>query len=270
MTGELNSDEIAEIIRVVDANPQLRMANVMTMLSISKSKSRTILKVTPIRGGIIIRGDRETGLNHIVERHGFFSTRQDWKNESSLDNPSKFPPNTMPILHYVEIIDELLDEEFKKLEVNKRPEKFDVYEKELLSSQGKKEIFRLITYKDTPLVHSLFPLKGIRKKVINLERGNSEGKVTFDKEAWMVCAVPYKTSKGDVIYSFQVLTNLSSKKEFGLLINHVNDTTYALYERKVELVYTLSKAVENLDMSDLSKVEKIMKNEYNKMKDSKD
>lgn len=158
----------------------------------TKNNPLEIIKVSP-KGLIFIEGNDETGFKHISERHNYYSDRIDWidfKDNNSktiektgthggtiknLDNPSRFSPNSIPIVDFVKIADDVFCAENYCLEKNKERELFDLYIGHSKSINDKK--YRLITYKDTKIVHSLFPddKKSKKEKVVNYSKGKLIG-----------------------------------------------------------------------------------------------
>jgi len=131
---------------------------------------RTIMTISKLKDLIFVTGNEHTGWEHLRDRHAPYSFRNYWmlnsKGVMKLQDPSKFHPEMMPILDYVKIADAIFTEENRNTEKNKRPNLFDVY---IGSYSFKQECvnYRLVLYKETKIVHTLFP------ETSNYKTGNS-------------------------------------------------------------------------------------------------
>jgi hypothetical protein len=255
----LSQEEILLIEETVSENPFLRNPNVSSF-----GDDRTsIFKVTPINGLILIVGDQSTGFKHINDRHSFWSQEFYWlekDNKIILDDPSKFSRKSIPILDYSEISDRLFENENLNLVKNKRPDFFDMYVGFVEDSLGEKLEYRMLLYKNTKIVHTLFPEKRVhnKKKHINLIRDKAKGQFLF-KDSVLTLAVGFKDHKDYVSFSFQVIRELLKNKETGILINHKSKIQYKLFERQYESVNDLKTELEIFDRADFSQIEKIIK-----------
>lgn len=169
MSSILTTSEIANILQIAK-DPIYQIPGVVCFTS--KNNPLGIIKVSP-KGLIFIEGNDETGFKHISERHNYYSDRIDWINFKdnnnntrerkgihgeiikNLDNPSRFSPNSIPIIDFVRIADDVFCTENYCLEKNKERELFDLYIGCSKSINDRK--YRLITYKNTKIVHTLFP-----------------------------------------------------------------------------------------------------------------
>lgn len=167
-----------------------------------------ILKITP-KGLIFISGNGHTGFKHICERHNYYSDRNDWiefkdpdgniiekKGKhgnllKNLDNPSKFNPYSIPIIDYLKIADEIFCDENYCPDKNKEKDLFNLYIGLSKSSNNIK--YRLLTYKHTKIVHTLFPdaKKSKKKKIINYSRGEVVAFEMLDESSIISIELPY-------------------------------------------------------------------------------
>lgn len=152
---------------------------------------------------IFIEGNDFTGFKHLNERHSFLSFKNYWmsfEGRLKLDDPSKFNPKMIPIIDYVKIADLIFCEENKNVSKNNRPETFDKYTG--FFDKENKEKYHLLTYKDTKIVHTLFP----DKKKYNSKRKCKFGKGTAKistkfPEGYNDLLMPYENSDGKMEYS---------------------------------------------------------------------
>jgi hypothetical protein len=123
-----------------------------------------IMALSPA-GLIHFQGNSETGFAHIQERHGFYSEKN-YFGSGSLRDPSKFSNQSLPLIDYINIADDVYL--MRKKDEKKHPDGdlFDKYTGESdrhTGAGGIKKRFVLILYKDTKIVHSLFPDTHIQK-----------------------------------------------------------------------------------------------------------
>jgi hypothetical protein len=168
----------------------------------------------------------------------------------------------MPIFDYIKIAEELYTPDNISIEKNKEPEIFDVFEGHVNEENNGNSKYRMVLYKNTKIVHTLFPKsdKHNKKKYIDFRRGKANGMID---EKFCKIAIPYFDHQNIVIFSFQVIREFNENLETGLLVDHRNDKIkiYNLYERPFNFKDIKDIAVE-LDMFeivDLSKAEKIIK-----------
>ena len=264
----LTKREILEVLVIAAASPELQ-----NPLNIGACSFRTsIFKITPKNGIIFIWGDSETGFNHLHERHSFWSEKYYWKQEGDkvvLDNPSKFKRDSLPIEHYIRLADELYSKQNLNNEKNKSKELFDLYTG-FVEENGKTK-FHMLLYKDTKIIHTLYPHKKNNNKKIhlNLRRGKASGKLWFQPFTGSTIGVPYRNNSGDAIYSFQVIKNFDTMIEVWLLINEVTSQSMKLHERKIEKIIEFNLDVDLLNDADLTDIEKVIKRQKIKRNNSK-
>ncbi len=222
----LSEEEIDLLLEAVDDNPHFReVENGLSMLKCGSERA-VLLNVTKKNGVIIIMGDKYTGLCHVSDRHQYSSPHNIWRNtdKESLDNPSKFEPGTLPIVSYSRISDDIFTKENKRDDLNNSPGMFDVYQG---ISQSKK--YRLVTYKETSIMHTLIPLdEKSKNKIINHRRGNCQGLFV---DGCVVLRIPYRNKKGEVIYSFEVCRDLNKGIELWYLTNREHSKECLIEEK---------------------------------------
>jgi len=258
----LSSDEILMVERSVLNNPVLRYP-----FAIGEVSNRlSILKVTSEKGLIFIWGDEETGFQHLHDRHSYWSEKSYWESSNGkfkLDVPSSFSKDSIPIIDYFKISEAIFTEENFNSEKNKHPEVFDVYVGMAEDETKNLLRYRMVLYKGTKIVHTLFPeqSKQNKKRVnINLRRGRAKGRL-FMEQGKLEIEVPYYDHNENTKYSFQSYREFRKNIETGFLINHSSSRKYNLFERQLHnqkmLDYNIE--IEKVDLADLGAVEKCIK-----------
>jgi hypothetical protein len=231
------NDEIEEIIIKALNNPGLNGSIVVD----GNASEKSIITISSINGLIFVKGNIDTGFEHIRLRHSFFSLANFWKSQNGkLDNPSKFRPDFMPIIDYIKIADEIFKTENKNITKNNNPDSFDKYTGNYKHSDGKEEKYHLLVYKGTKLVHSLFPDKKKHnfEKDITKKLSYGKGIVTNSKrfpEGVNDLVVPYVNSSGMIVYSILLRKSLSDRIERIFIQKHdengIANVSYLLTER---------------------------------------
>ncbi len=200
--GLLTEEEMRSIEEDVASNPIWRHPFVLTIGKFPTS----VEKVTPKNGLIFIKGNDQTGYQHIVNRHAAVYNQPTWKQKdgaSILNNPTRFSPNTPPI-RYPEIADKIFDTVNLNKCSNTCPERFDVIEGDYTDDIETVK-YRLVLYKGTRIIHSFYPVdrKLKRKKLIDLVKGN----VTYTKFAHrsiVLFRLPYLNEWGEEVFRVSI------------------------------------------------------------------
>lgn len=181
-----------------------------TIVIDGQENEKTIKTISKYNHLIFVVGNSDTGFKHLNERHNFYSFHNFWvKSDEAifkLDNPSKFHPKMMPIIDYVKIADYIFQIENKNITKNHSPHLFDKYTGIYHYENGFQEKYHLIAYKDTKIVHTMFPDKKKHNRKIRLKYGkgivSTKLKIT-PVEAYNDLLIPYENK--DKIISFSVL-----------------------------------------------------------------
>lgn len=212
-----------------------------TVVSNGQATERSIITISKNKHLIFVEGNTDTGFQHLRERHDFFSYKNYWiENDDKvlkLDNPSKFNPRMMPIVDFVSIAEAVFSEDNKNITKNKNPDLFDKYTGTHCYSDQQAEKYHLITYKDTKIVHSLFPDK--KKHNIKNKSGYGKGNVTTSlkfPEGINDLLVPYENSEGVIAYSILIRKFLAEQTERLFIQKHnkegIPEELYPLGYRK--------------------------------------
>lgn len=155
----LSIQDIKEILSNNRENPVFKYYGVR-LVSTDKHSFKEVIAISDKHNLILIKGNEDTGNEHIRERHNFWSTKKyivpDDNGGLRFQNQSRFPMGVAPI-DYLKIADEIYSKE-NLIENNAHvmAEQFDLYIGEYLFDKLEKEKVKLLLYKGTKIVHSLF------------------------------------------------------------------------------------------------------------------
>ncbi len=190
-----------------------------------KATEISILTVSKKNLLIFTEGNEYTGFNHIRQRHSYYSYMNYWilnnNRTKRLDNPSKFHPKMRPIIDFVKIADEIYKEENKNITKNSRPELFDKYSGTYIYENDHKEMYHLLLYKNSKVVHTMFPQSKKKNQKIRTKYGKGTVKVTtkipdFTHDLFL----PYENDKGIPVYSILIRKYLAELKERTFIQKH--------------------------------------------------
>ncbi|MDX1940022.1 MAG: hypothetical protein SFU99_05685, partial [Saprospiraceae bacterium] len=216
-------------------------------------------------------GNEDTGFTYIRNRHNYYSDKDYWrvitnkngKEILNLEDPSRFSKYSIPIIHYTEIADSIFKSENRNFEKNKNPEFFDMYSGNYEHPEGVSIKYHLITYKNTPIIHTLFPneRKFNRKKVINLVRGGVHGEENL-KDRTKTIFIPYKDAKLTK-YTILIRKEYMSSTELIFIMKHDKngnpEKIMKITEREVNTELSIQHELTRYEYSDLTNFEKIIR-----------
>lgn len=153
MDENLKEIEITKIEYEAKNNPIFKIVG-LRVFSNPNPDFRDIVTISE-KGLILIRGNSKTGYKHIRERHDFW-TIKNYIVGNRFQAQSKFSPEIFPI-DYIKIANEIYSKE--NLIVNNDHIEADQFEKYVgkCNFDGEKEDVNLLLYKNTKIIHSLFP-----------------------------------------------------------------------------------------------------------------
>ncbi|MEX0995881.1 MAG: hypothetical protein WDZ45_02390 [Flavobacteriaceae bacterium] len=261
----LSKEDIKEILSNNRENPVFKYRGVRLMFT-SKHSFKEVIAISDKHNLILIKGNEYTGNEHIRERHNFWSTKKyivsDDKGGLRFQNQSRFPMGVAPI-DYLKIADEIYS--IKNLiENNSHPMagKFDLYIGEYLFDKPQKEKVKLLLYKGTKIVHSLF----LARDSYNQKRAKkfpfARGKVKFKtKNGIEETFIPYYDVTAKLRYGISIEKYPSVDKEYiYLLIFNPKDYSghnfIKLLERKLTYFQTKKHEEVTYQFNDLSEVER--------------
>jgi len=286
MKGTLTKEHIANVEKEAQ-DPLYKMAGVISF-AISTENPFAILKITP-KGLIFIKGTDDTGFAHIYQRHSGYSSKVDWDNfynnkgeiitkEDSLgrkkwrlDNPSSFSPHSIPIHDYLSISDQIYKPENLNNEKNKKKDLFDLYDGIASGLDGNEFKYRLLTYKNSKIVHTLIPLTKLfnkqKERIINFARQSPKSRRTLTTNDFQI-EIPY-VDEYQIIRYIVIVRNAprdETKEKWYIQVNSPfgdNLLTYYFGSREKDFdIYSENylRRLENVDFSpieeEIKKIEK--------------
>jgi hypothetical protein len=212
-----------------------------TMVITGDSIATTIITISEYRHLIFVEGNEDTAYSHISDRHSMFSHKNYWvkvdDDNYRLDDPSKFHPTMMPIIDFVKIAEAIFTTDNKNITKNNHPDKFDKYTGAYAFKDGPEERYHLLTYKDTRIVHTLFPDKKRhnRKSKVKLGKGIVTTTTKFPA-GYNDLVVPYENNKGLTAYSILIRKYYQEKVERTFIQKHDElgepEDAFLVYERE--------------------------------------
>jgi hypothetical protein len=254
-----------EELKKIELDAQNPIYKNQLLLHMGNNKT-DIIRVSTLHNLVFIRGNTKTGFYHINERHGNQYEKPFWKKEKGkniLGNPSQFSSNTIPILDYISIADQLFTPDNLNIKKNTNKKHTDLY-------QGKADIkhigqvpYRLILYKNTRIVHNLYPITSefTNKWKINYFRGNISMSSKFINDISTI-NIPYLNHNDIIIYEVILRYSENIKKE-KLYIQKNNENgdpfiTHYYGQREVEYDIHNQFFLNQFQYGDLSYFEKLI------------
>lgn len=185
-----------------------------------------IKHITPVHKLIFIQGNQYTGLNHIIFRHNYFSNEHSPVYSKFIET-SKFHKDSHLLLDYSTISERLYLPKNLNIVRNKHPDQFDIFTA-CLSEFNNKE-YSLILYKDTKIVHTLFPNEKNKKK-----KKFRRGKMIVQKVDFRttVAVIPYYNFENIARYGFHITYLLDQKIEKLAVLVYENQIVTKVVELK--------------------------------------
>ena len=186
-----------------------------------------IMKVSYQTGLIHISGNSETGWQHILDRHNIGSCENYFGN---ISNPTKFSRKVTPIKDFVNIADDVYlngTVDTKEHEESARFIKISGLSTLYSGSTGEPKKFHLILYRNTKIVHSLFPDKSIDgkikpRKIRELARVKDKIEIQHRiVSPEYIAKVPYENE--DKIIFFEIIFRINPKIDDIYIHLQVND-----------------------------------------------
>jgi hypothetical protein len=183
---------------------------------------------------ILIKGNEDTGHKHIRLRHNFWSLSSyiidDGKGGQKFQNQSRFPLSTA-MKDELEIADSVYSRKNLLIE-NKNSEShlFDVYNGVYEINKNKLEKVRLVLYKNTKIIHTLFFIrdKYSKKKIKGFPFKREKIEVNkFPSESRKEIFIPYININRDLVYGIHINKLFEPKVELLKLIIICDDSNYS-------------------------------------------
>lgn len=243
-----------EEIRQINSKASVSILNNPGFVGQFTKHKTDIFSISPIKKLIFIHGDNFTGLNHINMRHRFFTNAHSKMADNSFVATSRFGKESGKLFDYQKISEDLYDP--KNIDPkNNKPNLFDVF-------KGKGDDsgtdYRLILYKDTKIVHTLFPIE------------KNKSKKKFEKTDiithWhdfntLIAIIPYYNADQVIRYGIGVTCVVSEQIErWEILIYEDGKVTkqVKLGEQKVNYIFDIGTRVQQINFAHVSKFEAII------------
>jgi hypothetical protein len=231
--------QLAEIQQEADTNLDYYLD---TRVIAGNANEVNILTISAQHQLIFTEGNDDTGFRHLRDRHARFSYQNYWQKAEQgyrLDDPSKFHPCMMPILDYVKIADALYAPENKNVTKNNYPDRFDKYTGSYVHQDEAAEKYHLLTYKDSRIVHTLFPHKKRHNRKTKLKLGKGTVKTSFTfPEGHNDLYLPYENQDSLPVYSILIRRYFPQEIEISFIQQHdatgAPATLYIINERKLD------------------------------------
>lgn len=237
MTERILSLEEIDKITTESNDPKYQVRNLLHLgLTLT-----SIMRISAKAGLILIRGNRFTGFDHILERHSSNSKAAHWKVDKKvyLENPSRFSLDTTPIYDYLHIAESVYLPENLVTDENKRPDLFDLYIGLHTDKEARIANYKLVLYKNSKIIHSLFPTKKTfnKKKVLNLRQGFASS-TSYAKTCIDIYTIPYFDINKIELFTIVICLNkVSGSEKWAIQINTsegIPFATYLAFEKKVK------------------------------------
>jgi hypothetical protein len=164
-------------------------------------------------GLILVTGNDDTGYNHIMKRHN--PIRLDTFNcvKEILDTPTTFEYDFLPIIHIILIADDIYTNGEKKSLQDNSP--FELYVGKSNALATSYNEYKLLIYKHTKIIHTLYPLKSDSKRKYSLQLRWS-GSETMSDMVWHRDAVKidFENYNGILRVRLEIVHDNHNKKRF--------------------------------------------------------
>jgi hypothetical protein len=215
-----NEHDIETILRNAELLKDLRHPNAIFP---SLSTPTNVINLSQHNGLILTAGNEATGFEHIHSRHDFFSMKPYWRIENGkehLTNPSRFSFKSVPIFDYIEIADQLYNDSCRSDNECKNPQHFEMY-RGLVNYVNEQHEFDLLLYRNTKIIHGLYPRKSVteRKKPSKFHffRGNVDS--SYDVAANVVqITIPYLNSTNKRVYAVDLLLHFTKRTRLAVVM----------------------------------------------------
>jgi hypothetical protein len=222
----LNNNEIQEISEKAK-DKIYSMPNIMTS---SNGDFRSIAKVSS-KGLIFIYGNNDTGLKHINHRHLNYHGNYKLTN-GEITNPSCFPHSILPIEFYPKVADFIYC--IDNLEKSK-DERFVTF-----SGSYDDIRYRLVLYKGSNIVHTLFPIsnKTKRTKKINVKLVLGELGYSIKYSPCVYTAIVPFNDKNNItryVFHFRIFPDRNLEELWLEILTKTGDSYVVFYIGECEL-----------------------------------
>jgi len=211
-----NSGEISSII-YKSGDPKYQIKN-LHHPGFAKCQIQKISK----QGLILVTGNDDTGYCHIMKRHNPVRVDSFKKDSGILDSPTTFEYGFQPIFHILPIADDVYLTE-NKVSLDEYSA-FEMYVGASNALSTNHNQYRLLLYKFTKIIHTLYPLKSSSKRKYSLNLA-----WVHDLASWtphnknVSITITYKDYDGKLRVSLVIIHDNYLKKCFGHYTLHDSD-----------------------------------------------
>jgi hypothetical protein len=211
-----------------------------------------IFSISPNKKLIFIQGDNFTGLQHINMRHRFYTNAHSKISENEFVATSRFPKDSGTLFDYQKISESVYNPENMDSK-NNNPELFDVYKGKVDETE-----YRLILYKDTKIVHTLFP---VERKKPKKKFEKTDIVAQWHDLVTLLAVIPYFDSNQVLRYGIGVTLYTNEKTEKWDILIYENGKVVKnveLGKQKVNYQFDIGTRIQQINYADVSKLEAII------------
>jgi hypothetical protein len=263
MKESLLSQKEIEAILQEASNPRLKDHNLLIM-----PMNRTnVLKVTLINELIFIWGDDNTGWNHINQNHLQFQEKPKWRRTKNKDGSNYwqlkrhcfYPISTIPFSVYPSIADSIYKPENKTTKKNTNPDMYDLFTGDYHTIKDGIIPFNLLLYKDTKIIHNLYPTsdKFTPNRILKYKRSGLKG-VLNPQDDIVKIEIPYLDHNNRTEYQIVFIQDYNQKKEIIVIERYKTDNSqdnFFITERKLQFDCFSDEVLRSYEFGDLSILE---------------
>lgn len=222
MRKQYLTPELIQHVLKQSENPIWKIGGI---LSVFAKNWVSVIKVSPITGLIHFDGNSDTGWKHILDRHNLYS-HKNYFGEGAKGNPSKFNSSAIPKYDFVNVSDDVFLYGEKDDKPHPDSSLFDKYKgksNRYTQSKGVFKSFFLVLYKDTKIVHSVYPskpLEGNPQKRILKDFARCRNKINVEQEFLndnFRVSIPYENANHIIRYVIIIII----EKETGIARAHL-------------------------------------------------
>jgi hypothetical protein len=278
MERNLTSEEISIINKEFRTNPNYRIYNLRKLYR-EDFPMTEILSVSNKNDLIMIKGNSDTGYDHIRERHSFYTTKIYTKTkgsenlEKSFTKPSCFSPNTAPI-DYIKIADDIYNPDNRIVDnQNEGAEYFDLYIANVIFPDSEKvEPVKLLIYKDTKIIHTMYPQRDTFSRKIKqlnnfpFRRGVVEVKY-LSNDLFIRINIPYENVENQLWYGINIDKDFRTNIEkWYILVFHgdcISKYSIDIIEQPVRQYPFYKSKFQHGDLREIEKIIKDIDDQFN-------
>jgi hypothetical protein len=208
-----------------------------------------VLNISQQNDLILVFGNSDTGYKHILERHGFRpytldDLKFDQNGKAIISRPSQFKIGTVPIFDFLSIADQVYNQNQLNVKDNSNREAFDLFEGTANYSDIINQRIRLIMYKGTKIIHTLFPItknyNKLKAKGFSFIQGQSSGEFKTMSDLTIIKTPYFNYSKVIRYILIKVRIGLNNKEKVSIQVNDKEghpQFTFLYLERNVNDAY---------------------------------